>query len=105
MAVIDQGGLFKGKRLRKCSAEARWRFPYLFLLSNGYARISAARHGGHGAAVVVCGAHSNHVAAGADQRGVRHRRLTPVEAGKSIQSQKGTERCLAKPDGKAATSS
>jgi len=28
-----------------------------------------------------------------------------VEAGKSIQSQKGTERCLAKPDGKAATSS
>ena len=39
MAVIDQGGLFKGKRLRKCSAAARWRFPYLFLLSNGYARI------------------------------------------------------------------
>jgi hypothetical protein len=39
MAVIDQDGLFKGKRLRKCSAVARWRFPYLLLLSNGYARI------------------------------------------------------------------
>lgn len=39
MAIIDQAGLFKGKRLRKCSANARWRWPYLFLLSNGYARI------------------------------------------------------------------
>jgi len=39
MAVIDKEGLFKGKRLRKCSAAARWRWPYLFLLSNGYARI------------------------------------------------------------------
>jgi hypothetical protein len=39
MAIIDQEGLFKGKRLRKCSADARWRWPYLFLLSNGYARI------------------------------------------------------------------
>jgi hypothetical protein len=39
MAIIDQEGLFKGKRLRKCSAPARWRWPYLFLLSNGYARI------------------------------------------------------------------
>ena len=39
MAIIDQEGLFKGKRLRKCSPAARWRWPYLFLLSNGYARI------------------------------------------------------------------
>ena len=39
MAIIDQEGLFRGKRLRKCSANARWRWPYLFLLSNGYARI------------------------------------------------------------------
>jgi len=39
MAIIDREGLFKGKRLRKCSAAARWRWPYLFLMSNGYARI------------------------------------------------------------------
>ena len=39
MAVIDTEGLLKGRRLRKCSAEARWYWPYLFLLSNGYARI------------------------------------------------------------------
>jgi hypothetical protein len=39
MAIIETDGLFKGKRLRKCSADARWRWPYLFLLSNGYARI------------------------------------------------------------------
>ena len=39
MAIIDRDGLFKGKRLRKCSPAARWRWPYLFLMSNGYARI------------------------------------------------------------------
>ncbi len=39
MAVIDPSGLFKGKRLRKCSPKARLYWPYLFLLSNGYARI------------------------------------------------------------------
>jgi hypothetical protein len=39
MAIIDREGLFKGRRLRKCSAAARWRWPYLFLMSNGYARI------------------------------------------------------------------
>ncbi len=39
MAVIDPSGLFKGKRLRKCSPQARLYWPYLFLLSNGYARI------------------------------------------------------------------
>jgi hypothetical protein len=39
MAVIDTAGLFGGKRLRGCSPMARLHWPYLFLLSNGYARI------------------------------------------------------------------
>ena len=39
MAVIQAEGLFKGKRLRKCSAAARLHWPYFYLLSNGYARI------------------------------------------------------------------
>jgi len=39
MAVIETEGLFKGKRLRRCSPMARWYWPYLFLLSNGFARI------------------------------------------------------------------
>ncbi len=39
---------------------------------------SASGHGSHSSPVVVCGARPNHVAAGADQCGVRHRRLTGV---------------------------
>ncbi len=39
MAVIDPAGLFNGRRLRRCSPMARLYWPYLFLLSNGYARI------------------------------------------------------------------
>jgi len=39
MANIDIKGLLGGKRINRCAAEARWRFPYYFLLSNAYARI------------------------------------------------------------------
>ena len=39
MAVIDPVGLFKGKRIRRCSGKARLLWPYLYLISNGYARI------------------------------------------------------------------
>jgi|GEM_PF-3706656 len=39
MAIIDPQGLFNGKRLRRCSALARLYWPYLFLVSNGFARI------------------------------------------------------------------
>ncbi len=39
MANIDIRGLLGGKRINRCAAEARWRFPYYFLLSNAYARI------------------------------------------------------------------
>lgn len=39
MATIDIKGLLGGKRLLRCSAQARWRFPYYYLLSNSYARI------------------------------------------------------------------
>jgi hypothetical protein len=39
MANIDIRGLLGGKRINRCAAEARWHFPYYFLLSNAYARI------------------------------------------------------------------
>jgi hypothetical protein len=39
VANIDIRGLLGGKRINRCAAEARWRFPYYFLLSNAYARI------------------------------------------------------------------
>lgn len=39
MPIIDPAGLFGGKRLRRCSDQARLRWPYYFLASNGYARL------------------------------------------------------------------
>lgn len=37
--TIDADGLFEGERLRKCSDHARLLWPYLFLKSNGFARL------------------------------------------------------------------
>jgi hypothetical protein len=37
--IIDSDGLFNGQRLRRCSARARFLWPYLFLLSNRFGRI------------------------------------------------------------------
>lgn len=39
MAIIDSDGLFKGERLSSCSDIARLYWPYLYLGSNGYARL------------------------------------------------------------------
>lgn len=39
MAVIDPAGLFKGARLKACSDQARFLWPYLFLAANGFARL------------------------------------------------------------------
>ena len=39
MAIIDANGLFNGDRLRQCSTMARLYWPYLYLASNGYARL------------------------------------------------------------------
>jgi hypothetical protein len=37
--IIIPDGLFHGERLRKCSNEARYKWPYIYLSSNGYARL------------------------------------------------------------------
>lgn len=37
--IFEQESLYKGRRLRKCSAAARLIYPYLILQSNGYARL------------------------------------------------------------------
>lgn len=39
MAILEIDGLLGGKRLRRCSGEARWHYGYYLLLANGYARI------------------------------------------------------------------
>lgn len=39
MAIIDSKGLFTGRRLRRCSVMARLYWPYLFLRSDGFARL------------------------------------------------------------------
>lgn len=39
MAVIHEKGLLEGRRLRKCSPLARLFWPYLFSMSNGFARL------------------------------------------------------------------
>jgi hypothetical protein len=39
VAIIDAVGLFNGKRLRRCSARARFLWPYFYLLSNRFGRI------------------------------------------------------------------
>ena len=45
MPVIDPTGLFEGDRLSACSDQARLMWPYLFCISNGYARLEVSlRH-------------------------------------------------------------
>jgi hypothetical protein len=38
VAIINEHGLFQGKRLRRCSTKARLLWPYLYVASNGFAR-------------------------------------------------------------------
>lgn len=39
MAFLEIDGILNGRRLRKCSPTAHWRYGYYLLLSNGYSRI------------------------------------------------------------------
>lgn len=39
MAFLEIDGILNGRRLRKCSPTAHWRYGYYLLLSNGYGRI------------------------------------------------------------------